>query len=115
MKIYHNTMCSKSRGCYSLLEDQGIEFETIEYLKTPMAKEELSDLLSKLNISAHELIRKGEAVYVNKYKDQILSEDEWIDVMIKYPVLIQRPIVVKGNKAVIGRPIKKVIDLLINY
>lgn len=112
MKIYHNTRCSKSRACYSYLEEKDIEFETIEYLKTPLTKNELVDLLSKLKIPAKDLIRKGEAVYSEHFKGQELTEDEWIDAMIKFPILIQRPIIVKGDKAVIGRPIERVIDLI---
>lgn len=113
MKIYHNQMCSKSRNSYNFLKEKGIEFETIEYLKTPITKEELTDLLIKLDISAEELIRKGEAEYIDNYKGKKLTETEWVDAMVKFPVLIERPIVVKGDKAVIGRPIEKVIQLLL--
>ena len=112
MKIYHNARCSKSRNCYNLLTEKGIEFETIEYLKTPLTKEDLTELLTKLNIPAKELIRKGEADFKENFKGKELSEEQWIDAMVAFPRLIERPIVVKGNKAVIGRPIEKVIDLL---
>ncbi len=105
-------MCSKSRNCFNLLQEKGVEFETIEYLKTPLTKEELADLLSKLNIPAEELVRKGEAEYADNYQGKTLSEGQWIDAMVKFPKLIERPIVVKGNKAVIGRPIERVIELL---
>lgn len=112
MKIYHNNRCSKSRNSYNLLKEKGIEFETIEYLKTPLTKEELAELLIKLNIPAEELIRKGEADFKENFKGKKLTEKQWIDAMVKFPKLIERPIVVKGNKAVIGRPIEKVIQLL---
>ena len=112
MKIYHNSRCSKSRGCYNLLKEKGIEFETVEYLKTPLTKEELTELLTKLNIPAKELIRKGETDYKEHFKGKELTESEWVDAMVKFPKLIERPIVVKGDKAVIGRPIEKVIQLL---
>ncbi|MDD7914453.1 arsenate reductase (glutaredoxin) [Polaribacter sp. MSW5] len=112
MKIYHNKMCSKSRCSYDLLKDKGVEFETIEYLKKPLTKAELTELLSKLNIPAEDLIRTSESDYIQNFKGKNLSELEWINAMIKYPKLIERPIVVKGNKAVIGRPIEKVIELL---
>lgn len=112
MKIYHNSRCSKSRDSYKLLQEKGIDFETIEYLKNPLTKKELTDLLSKLNIPASELIRKGEPDYKENFKGKELSEAQWIDAMVQYPKLIERPIIVKGNKAVIGRPIEKVIELL---
>jgi len=112
MKIYHNSRCSKSRDSFNLLTEKGIEFETVEYLKTPLTKEELTDLLAKLNIPAKDLIRKGEAEFKDNFKGEELSEKQWIDAMIQFPKLIERPIVVKGDKAVIGRPIEKVIDLI---
>jgi len=112
MKIYHNKMCSKSRASYELLKEAGISFETIEYLKTPLTKIELTELLVKLNIPAKDLIRKREADYKTNFKGKELSESEWVDAMIKFPKLIERPIIVKGNKAVIGRPIEKVIQLM---
>lgn len=112
IKIYHNPRCSKSRNSYNLLEEKGLDFETIEYLKTPITKEELKGVLIKLGIAAEDLIRKGEKDYKDNFKGKTLSEDEWIDAMLTYPKLIERPIVVKGDKAVIGRPIENVIALL---
>lgn len=114
MKIYHNPRCSKSRDSFNLLQEKNIPFETIEYLKTPFNKEEIKDLLKKLNIPAKDLIRKGEADYKTHFKGKELSENEWIEAMLNYPKLIERPIVVKGNKAVIGRPIQNVVDLIEN-
>jgi arsenate reductase len=112
MKIYHNPRCSKSRDSYNLLVEKDLQFETIEYLKDPLSKEELKALLAKLNIPAKDLVRKGEEIFKEKFKGKELSEEEWIEAMVEYPKLIERPIVVKGNKAVIGRPIEKVIELL---
>ena len=112
MKIYHNNRCSKSRNSFDLLTERGVDFETIEYLKTPLTREDLTDLLVKLNIPAKDLIRKGEADFKENFKGKELSEEEWIEAMVQYPKLIERPIVVKGDKAVIGRPIEKVIELL---
>ena len=97
-------MCTKSRCSYQLLKETGIAFKTVEYLKTPLSKVKLTELLIKLNISAENLIRKGEADYIKNFKGKKLSESEWIDAMVKYPKLIERPIIVKGNKAVIGKP-----------
>ena len=89
MKIYHNPRCSKSRDSYKLLQEKNIEFETIEYLKNPITKEELTDLLSRLGIPAMELIRKGEAQYKENYKGKNLSEEQWVDAMIKFPKLME--------------------------
>ena len=112
IKIYHNPRCGKSRDSFKLLTEKGLDFETIEYLKTPLNKEEITDLLQKLAIPAKALIRKGEADFKANFKGKDLSEEEWIDAMVNYPKLIERPIVVKGDKAVIGRPIDNVIALL---
>jgi len=112
MKIYHNPRCSKSRDSYNLLVEKGLDFETVEYLKDPLNKKEIKALLEKLGIPAADLIRKSEKDYKENFKGKELSEAKWIDAMVKYPKLIERPIVVKGNKAVIGRPIEKVMELI---
>ena len=112
MKIYHNNRCSKSRDSFNLLTEKGIDFETIEYLKTPLNKKEIEALLKKLAIPAKDLIRKGEADFKANFKGKELTEAEWIDAMVTYPKLIERPIVVKGDKAVIGRPIENVMELI---
>lgn len=112
--IYHNPHCSKSRESLQLLQEKEISFKTIEYLKKPLNKAELRDLLDKLMLKPSELIRKSEAIYKTTYKNNVLTEEEWIDVMLLHPKLIQRPIIVHGNKAIIGRPIENVIQLLIS-
>lgn len=112
LKIYHNTRCSKSRQALELINQAGQEVEVVEYLKTPPSAHELRDLLQKLNMKPEQLLRKGEAIYKEKYKGQELMEEEWIQAMVENPVLIERPIVVKGNKAVLGRPPEKVQELL---
>ena len=114
MKIYHNNKCSKSRASFKLLTENGFEFETIEYIKEPLTKTELKDLLSKLEIPARDVIRKGEAKFKEHFKGKLLTEEEWINAIVDYPILLERPIVVKGSKAVIGRPIEKVIEFLKN-
>lgn len=111
-KIYHNPRCSKSRQALNLLISHNIEPEIVEYLKTPLSENEIRSLLDMLKISAFDLIRKGEEEYKTLFKGKSLSEDEWIQAMVDYPKLIERPIVVKNKKAILGRPLEKVIDLL---
>ena len=112
MKIYHNPRCTKSRETLALIKDAGVEVEVIEYLKTIPSREEFQLILSKLNMKPSQLLRKGEAIYKEKFKNSNFTEDEWITVMLEYPKLIERPIVVKQNKAVLGRPPENVNDLL---
>ena len=112
MQILHNPRCSKSRDSFNWLTENGHEFETIEYLKTPPTKLQLQDLLKKLGMTAEELIRKGEPDFKDNFKGKTLTETEWIQAMMDFPKLIERPIVVKGDKAVVGRPLEKVISLV---
>ena len=113
MKIYHNPRCGKSRQTLALIEEAGIEPEVIEYLKTPPTAEELDAILKKLKIEPQELMRKGEAIYKElKLAERELSRDEAIAVMLEHPKLIERPIVVQGRKAVLGRPPENVKELL---
>lgn len=112
LTIYHNPRCSKSRETLKMIEDSGAMVEVVEYLKTPPANGDLRQIVEKLGIKPEELVRKGEAIYKEKFKGKKLTDDEWIDAMEEYPVLIERPIVVKGNKAVLGRPPEKVMELL---
>lgn len=111
MKIYHNPRCSKSRQTLQIIKDNNQEVEVIEYLSHTPSKEELRDLLQKLELSPAQLLRKGEAIFKEQYKGKDLSDEEWIEAMIQHPKLIERPIVVKGNKAVLGRPPENVIEL----
>ena len=112
MKIYHNPRCRKSREALKIIESKNIQFEIIEYLKTPVNNSELSQILNFLNIPAIELIRKNESLYKEKYKGRSLSNDEWIDIICSNPILMERPIIIKDNQAVIGRPPEKVLNLL---
>lgn len=112
IQIYHNPRCGKSREAKSVLEEKGIDFETIEYLKTPLTKVTLKELIDKIGIKPEELIRKQESVFKEKYKDAQLNDSQWIEAMVENPKLIERPIVVNGNKAVVARPAEKVEDVL---
>ena len=89
MKIYHNPRCSKSRQTLQLIKDANKEVEIVEYLNETPTKEELKDILGKLNLNAEDILRKGEAVYKENFKGKTLSNDEWIEAMIKHPKLIE--------------------------
>ncbi len=110
--IYHNPRCGKSRSALAILEEHGIEPVIVEYLKNPLTKSELRALLHKLGLKPEQIVRKGEELYKNKFASKTLSDDQWLDALAGHPLLIERPIVVKGARAVIGRPPEKVLDLL---
>ena len=112
MVIYHNPGCSKSRQTLQLCEEAGSEIEVVEYLKTPLDEVILRDLLNKLDKSVHEVVRTKEEVYSQLNLSSDSTEEEIIAAIIKYPVLLERPIVVKDDKAVIGRPPENVKALL---
>lgn len=110
--IYHNNRCTKSRCALEELKKSGKDFEVVYYLETPPSKAELKEIIAKLGIKPLELIRKGEKIFTENYKGKILSDDEWIDVMVAHPILIERPIVISENKAVIARPTEKIKAIL---
>jgi arsenate reductase (glutaredoxin) len=111
VKIYHNPRCSKSRQTLQLLIENGVEPEIIEYLTHVPSRKELSEVITKLSIKPKDLIRTKEDDF-KPYKGQEFSDDEWIDILVKHPKLIERPIVVSGQKAAIGRPPEKVLEVL---
>lgn len=111
--IYHNPRCSKSRETLKLLQDNNVEPVIVEYLKTPLTAEQIATLCKQLEMTARELMRKKEADYKeNNFADTTLSEQQLLDAMVAYPKLIERPIVVVGEKAKIGRPPESVLELL---
>ncbi len=112
MKIYHNPRCRKSRETLEIIQSSGIEPEIVEYLKDVPTAEELKQILAKLGMNASEIVRTGEPIYKEKFKGKQFNEDEWIQILIEYPKLIERPIVVKDYKAVIGRPPENVKELI---
>ena len=112
LTIYHNPRCAKSRETLKIIQDSGQEVKVIEYLKTPPAITELKEILTKLGINAEALVRKGEAAYKENFKGKALSEEEWLQALVDYPKLIERPIVIKGDQAVIGRPPENVKAVL---
>ena len=112
MKIYHNPRCGKSRQTLALIQDSGKKVEIIEYLKSTPSESELKAIVKLLNIHPEDLIRKKEEVFVKSFKGKTYSDDEWIKIMVENPILIERPIVVDGKRAIIGRPPEKVLELL---
>ncbi|MCL4170269.1 UNVERIFIED_CONTAM: hypothetical protein GTU68_008178 [Idotea baltica] len=112
VEVYHNPRCSKSRQAVNYLKEEGHEVEIIEYLKEVPTRPELEMLFAKLNLRPHDIIRTGEQVYKERFKGKNFNDDEWIDILMEYPKLIERPIVIRGNKAVVGRPIERVIELV---
>lgn len=113
VKIYHNPRCSKSRQTLQLLQEQNVEIEIVEYLKTPPTVAELSDIVQKLNIEPRALMRKNEAEYKETgMNNPDLSNEDLIKGMVASPKLIERPIVLANDKAAIGRPPESVLAIL---
>ena len=113
LRIIHNPRCRKSREALKLLQQKNIEPVIIEYLKTPLKKKQIEDILSYLNESDfNKIIRKNESIFKEKYKNKILSKSDLIQAIFEYPILLERPIVVKDKKAIIGRPPENILALL---
>lgn len=113
IKIFHNPRCRKSREGLQILQDSGKEFEVVLYLQDIPDKKTMSDLISKLDINPDQLLRKNEADWKEHFRGKDLTDEEVIEAMIKYPKLIERPIVVDDKRAVLGRPpelIKEFLD-----
>ena len=112
LQILHNPRCGKSRNCLLVLEESKVTFETINYLNTPPTAAELATLLQKLNLTPIELVRQKESIWTENFKGKTLSDNEIIQAMVENPILIERPIVVNGDKAIIGRDLEKVIPFI---
>jgi arsenate reductase len=112
IKIYHNPRCSKSREGLALLEEQSCQLQTIKYLDTPISETELRGIIQLLGIKPIELVRTNESVWKELFKDKQLDDNQVINAMLAHPNLIERPIVINGNKAVIGRPSNKILEIL---
>ena len=113
LTLYHNPRCSKSRGALELLEARGLTPTVVRYLETPPSAAELQALLAKLGLSARQLLRTGEDEYKTlNLADAILTEEQLIEAMASHPKLIERPILVAGDKAVVGRPPERVLEIL---
>ena len=112
IKIYHNPRCSKSRQGVAILEESKKEFEIVKYLEDVPSEKELIEIIKKLDISPIELVRKNEKIWKEGYKGKDLSDSEIITAMIDNPKLIERPIIINNNKAVIGRPSENIITII---
>jgi arsenate reductase (glutaredoxin) len=109
--IYHNPRCRKSHAGLAYLESKGVDFSLCNYFKEPFTEEELKEVLKKLGVPAREMIRTQETEYKQLYKGKDLSEEDWIQALLKHPKLFKRPVVVKDDKAVWADPPEK-MDIL---
>jgi arsenate reductase len=110
--IYHNPRCGKSRECLAFVTNSNQEFEVINYLNTPLNFNSLTELISKLKIEPIELVRTKEKIWIEQFKTKKLTNTEIIEAMVQFPILIERPIAVNGNKAVIARPLELIQSIL---
>ena len=110
--IYHNPRCTKSRQSLQLLEEKGEDVRVIPYLTDIPTKEELSKIIEMLGITPYDLLRREEAIFKENFKGKELSDQGWVQAMIDYPKLIERPIVIKSGQARIGRPTEKILEIL---
>ncbi|KQT23682.1 arsenate reductase [Chryseobacterium sp. Leaf405] len=108
VKVLHNGNCSKSNAVLEYLDENGVPFEIINIVEDPLSALEIKTVLKKLNQSVFHIIRKTEKLYIEKFAGKDLSEEEWIKVLSENPELIQRPIIIKGSVAMLGRPIENV-------
>lgn len=112
IEIYHNPRCSKSREALEILTKNTSNYEVIKYLEQQLSPNKLKKIIRLLKIKPIELIRQNESLWKEQFKDRDFTDDELIKLMINYPKLIERPIIINGNKAVIGRPPTKILDIL---
>lgn len=112
IQIYHNPRCGKSRNCLAFIEETGQEFEVIKYLEETPSFQELASVIKKLDCKPINLVRVKEKIWIDSYKDKSLTNDEIIQAMVDNPILIERPIVIKGEKAIIGRIIEDVATFI---
>ncbi len=110
--VYHNPRCAKSREALAYLDERKITYEVVNYINEPLTFDQLNDVIDALNIDVASLVRKNEATWKTLFADKELEDDELIFAMIEHPKLMQRPIVLAGDKAVIARPSSKIDDIL---
>jgi len=111
IQVLHNNRCGKSRECLALLDDRGVDYEIVDYLNKPLKFREIKSLLKKLGLNAMDIVRTTEPQW-KAYKNQEMSQDDVVRILAKHPILIQRPIVVNGEQAVVARPAGTVLELV---
>lgn len=112
LTIYHNGNCSKSNECLAFVENSNQQFEVVRYLETPLSHHQLEDIIQKLHITPIELVRRNENEWIKNFEGKEMSDQQIIQAMIDFPVLMQRPIAVNGEKAVIARPLDKIKTII---
>lgn len=110
--VYHNNRCGKSRKALEFLANKGLEFQIVEYLKTPLSEIEIKKFLNLLQIKPKDLVRTKEKIWQENYKNIAFTEDELVKIIFENPILIERPIVINGKKAIIARP-KELINTIL--
>jgi arsenate reductase len=115
IQLYHNNRCGKSREALKMLEDSGMEFEIIRYLDNPPNINQLREVLKKLNYKPLELVRQTEPIWIEKFKTIALSDGEIIDALVKYPSLIERPILIDKDNAIVARTPEKVNEFILGF
>jgi len=108
IEVYHNPRCGKSRNCLAFLENANQEYTIIKYLEETPSTDELTSVLSKLKLKPIDLIRQKEKIWIENYKNQEMTDEAIIQAMVNYPILIERPIIIKGNEAIIARDMDKI-------
>ena len=112
IQIFHNSRCGKSRNCLAFIEQSGKEFEVIKYLENSPTFDELSEIIQKLDIKPIELVRQKEKIWIENFKNKKMTDVAIIQAMVENPILIERPIVINENQAVIARPLEKAIEII---
>ena len=112
LQILHNPRCGKSRNCLAYLTESNVSFEVVNYLENPLTEEEIKLLVKKLNIKPIDLVRKKEVIWKDNYKDKSVTDNQIINALAKHPILIERPIIIDENRAIIGREKDKIRDFI---
>ncbi|TBX67055.1 arsenate reductase [Flavobacterium silvisoli] len=112
IQVLHNPRCGKSRNCLAFLDNSQKEYEIINYLTQPLIAVEIETLLKKLNLNPIDIVRQKEAIWIEHYKGKSLSDQEIITAIVQHPILLERPIVIDGDRAIIGRELDKLSDFI---